>query len=397
MYTATSAADGFKQYIGLMASDLSLYEMSSAQAEAGGGRTESCRGARFMDIAKDGGREGMHPMYEIPFIHRTSLETSWMTEDRHLPPTPAASLSSSTSGMTKSGVVDMNSVLSRSRHRALGVRVLLSEEPSQHMPSPSSHQSRASAPLGHSHMLSLKSTHIHISLRDMTYRFDPLSRWFNRIPELFTGTHSPAPPPSPNDTASTVSVPAEFSKTRISISVQKLLVDFCQPKLTAYEGAESRLLLSIGKLQLSSTLVSNSPRVGFKFSMDDLSVRIGNRLLRNNLLEQSPIDVDGRYIEEYLDELTLHTASTPSPLPLDLDTFLDAHGIVTMGSIDHLECRLDLNSTYRLPPSSPVGTSGEKVSGEHATVVLSFEATAGTCYFYGCADSMHLLAVGTSR
>lgn len=404
VYNATSVAEGFKQYVGLMASDISLYEMASSQAEAGGGRAESCQGARFWDINTDSDR-GPHDMHNIPFIHRTSLETSWMTENVKIPTSQSSGsgMSGSRSNiMSKSALVHMNSVLSRSKHRALGVRVLICEEPSAPMQSPRRR--------GASQMMTMKSTHIHISLRDMTYRIDPLSRWFNRIPELFTniGTSEDSPPsPSqaPEVAASSTSLTTEFNRTRLSISVQKLLVDFCQPKLSAYEGAESRLLLSIGNLQLSSTLVSNSPRVGLKLLVNDVSIRIGNRLLRNPLLEQSPVDVDGRYIEEYLLEDESHRVSgrrdishqhqQPLVLSLDFDSFIDVHQIVTMGNIDHLECKLDLNAAYKAPPLSPDKKylQGSITQNSDKCVAVSFEATAGTLFLYGCADSLHLLAV----
>jgi hypothetical protein len=337
-----------------------------------------------------------------------------MTENVSLPPTSvgAGAPGTSSSGVfSRSGLVDMNSVLSRSKHRALSVRVLVSEEPSTFMPSP---VKGSGGGANASQVLSLKSTHIHISLRDMTYRFDPLSKWFNRIPELFApraqdgkaGTGAG----SKEESVGGQTAVTEFGKTRLSISVHKLLVDFCQPKLTAYAGAESRLLLSIGSLQLSSTLVSNSPRVSLKLGVHDVSIRIGNRLLRNALLEQSPVDVDGRYIEEYSSELDVQDdregrdigigiASSkwrqhePAELPIDFDSFLDCHGIVTMGNIDHLDCRLDLNSTYTPPPTSPdrrhMGPQEEK----NQYVAVAFEATAGTCFFFGCADSLHLLTV----
>lgn len=398
VYNSSTPLEGFKQYVGLMASDLSLYEMSTARAEKGGGRAESCQGARFFDTNPDLAPPDAYQMYGVPFIHRTSLETSWMTENVSLP-TPVSG--TSTSGvLSRSGIVDMNSVLSRSKHRALSVRVLVSEEPSTFMFSTVKEVSGINT----SQMLSLKSTHVHITLRDMTYRFDPLSRWFNRIPELFSPPVTAEKPTDATEgSGGQITSVTEYGKTRLNISVQKLLVDFCQPKLATYIGAESRLLLSIGSLQLSSTLVSNSPRVSLNLGVCDVSIRIGNRLLRNRLLEQSPVDVDGRYIEEYAAE-----SGAPSrngialdrgrqhellDLPMDFDSFIDAHGIVTMGNIDHLDCRLDLNSTYKRPPFSPsrkVMVQEDEIS---QYVAVSFEATAGTCFFFGCADSLNLLTV----
>jgi hypothetical protein len=73
VYNCSSPLEGFKQYVGLMASDISLYEMSTARAESGGGRAESCRGARFFDSNPRLAPPDVYQMYGIPFIHRTSL------------------------------------------------------------------------------------------------------------------------------------------------------------------------------------------------------------------------------------------------------------------------------------------------------------------------------------
>mmetsp|Transcript_23429 Transcript_23429/g.34384 ORF Transcript_23429/g.34384 Transcript_23429/m.34384 type:complete len:2514 (+) Transcript_23429:183-7724(+) len=357
VYSSSSNVDGFKQYVGLMASDLSLYEMSTSEAEGGCGRGDLCKGARFWEV--DGTSQTLH---NIPFIHRTSLETSWMGEAKGTP-----------DGTRR----ETSGVFQRPTHRVLSARIIVCEEPSTF--------TRASS-LSVSQALALKTTHIHLSLCDMTYRFDPFSRWFSRIPELFSQDAYVGSGPSPE----TPPPVTQFGKTRITVSVRKLLVDICQPHLHPSDKAdnkrraESRMLISVGHLGLSSTLVSNSPRIGLKLSVKDLSLRVGNVLTRDPKLEQSPVDICGMYPEEYTSHSDVERSTrTTNSLTIDFDSFLDSHSIVRMGTVDYLDCRLDLNSMYRRGRADLTASRGP--------VAMAFELAGGTCFFYGCADSLRVL------
>jgi hypothetical protein len=297
----------FKQYIGLLASDISLYE---SPAEDSLSAPQSCKGARVEENFS-----------RVPLLHRTSLEQSWISSN-----------------------------FQRSKHRVLSVRFLSSEE------------------LQVDAFASHKSSAIHISLRDITYRFHAAPVWFSRIPKFFTL-------PMTETTLPTLDSPkrsSPFGQTHLSISIQKLFIDFCQPDLP--NSSQSRLVLNLGLLTVNSTLISNTPRVGVKIKVSDVSLRVSNKLLLDPTWEQSPLGPQGIY-EEELEEAVGKN--------LDLDTFLDVHGLVIMSTLDHLECRIDLNSDQR----------NKHFADQPRAPVVAVEATAGLCCLYGCADSLLVLTV----
>jgi hypothetical protein len=301
--------------MGLLASDISLYERLVRDPPA----TQnpfSCKGARVPENAST-----------VPLIHRTSLEKSWISSN-----------------------------FQRSKHRVLSVRYLSSEE------------------LRPESFPSHKSSAIHISLKDMTYRFDPAPRWHTQIPRFFSLTSLDSPPPveSPQHSHAVTT----FGQTHLSVSVQKLMLDFCQPHLPA-PSSQSRLIVSLGLLTVNSTLISNTPRIGIKIKVSDVSLRLSNRLHQEASWEQSPLGVTGVYLEEF---------EEAGDSNLDLDSFFDVHGLVIMSTFDHLECRIDLNSDQR----------NKHVLGHPSAPVVAVEATAGVCCLYGCADSLLVLTVRSS-
>lgn len=297
----SSVSDMTKQFIGLMASDISLFELPFGGTV--GANDNYSRGARVPEN-----------FARVPFLHRTSLEQSWKSN------------------------------FQRSKHRVLSVRYLCSEE--IHADSFPSH----------------KVSSLHIALKDMTYRFHASPVWFKKIPQYFTLT-SHASPVSPDRSSS-------FGQTHLNISVQKFMIDFCQPHLP------SRLILSLGLLTVNSTIVSNAPRIGIKLKVSDVSVRLSNRLLLDSKWEQSPLGPHGLYEEE------LHEVDGGSLI--DIDSFYDIHALVIMSTFDHLECRIDLNSDQK----------NKHFSGDQPRVpVIALEANAGLCCLYGCADSLLVLSV----
>jgi hypothetical protein len=309
VYNST-VPDVFRQYIGLLASDISLYE--SPTQDSSPRAPQSCKGARVQENFS-----------RVPFLHRTSLEQSWISSN-----------------------------FQRSKHRVLSVRFLSTEE------------------LQSDSCGSHKSSVIHVSLRDMTYRFHAAPLWFSRIPKFFTLAESSEP------TAAAAESPqrsSPFGQTHLHISIQKFLVDFCQPDLP--NSSQSRLILNLGLLTVNSTLISNTPRVGIKIKVSDVSLRVSNKLLQNPNLEQSPLGPNGVY-EEEIEETVVERN-------LDLDTFLDVHGLVIMSTLDHLECRIDLNSDQR----------NKHFADQPRAPVVAVEATAGLCCLYGCADSLLVLTV----
>jgi hypothetical protein len=312
IYNST-VSDVARLYIGLLASDISLYERP-ANEDSGTRDMFSCKGARVPQTAS-----------AVPLLHRTSLEKSWISSN-----------------------------FQRSKHRVLSVKFLSSEE------------------LLPDNFPSHKSSAIHISLRDMTYRFDPAPRWHTKIPKFFSLTSSGTSTPS-GESQQPVQTSTTFGQTHLSVSIQKLMLDFCQPELPTTP-SQSRLIVSLGLLTVNSTFISNTPRIGIKIKLSDVSLRVSNKLLQDARWEQSPLGPNGVYLEE---------SGEVGGTNLDLDSFFDLHGLVIMSTFDHLECRIDLNSDQK----------NKYTSGQAIAPVVAIEATAGVCCLYGCADSLLVLTV----
>ena len=342
--------------------------------------------------------------------------------------------------------------LNRPKHRALRFTVCMEEEVTLTLPHPSLSASLASSSYGSVPNLitssSLRNTSFDLCLSDMTYRFDPTSVWFQHFPAIFdpigstdiiptttttttttTTSDSDGDIPASSTSSSSSSSPAVsvFGRTRLHLSVNKLLVDCCQPDRTeevlrhrlslthqpsssspssaSYEEkshsqshghkssrqgkkgkhhqhhqhsppADSRILLSLGGVSVSSTLVTNSNRVALSASVSDASVRVSNKLLRtprhlsadtttftsssrgerivgpiSRCLEQSPVDICGYYIEETYQQSGggggTGTAAGPggqSDLTIDFDSFVDVHGLVLMGALDRCGVKIHLNT-----------------------------------------------------
>ena len=449
----------------IKASDLSFFEMPLHQLETtatctaddnkvtnahSAGRGESCRGARFRDSAKTIDQDFFH----IPLLHRTSLESAMMGEvvDSFKDDTKVQSFSEKGTGHC------------RPKHRALRFTVCMLEEVALTVNAP---VNRSSAVVNSS---SLRNTSFDLCLSDMTYRFDPASIWFQRFPEIFDsigctdilpgGENVCEVTSSTSKSESPVPSISVFGRTRLSFTVKKLLVDCCLPdrkeellrnKLAhthklhpercvneKHDGerpgredtnkrfrSDSRLLLNIGEVTATSTLVTNSDRVALSVKLSDANVRASNKLLRNPrprfrvrnsgeygpvgcCVEQSPVDILGYYIEEVYQ----HSSSqflTEDPV-IDFDSFLDVHGFVSMGTLDHCDIKIHLNT-----PSPNLAAARQRLARERATLVdidkldstavsdnsnsefntipIAVDCSCGSIVAYGCADSLLVLMV----
>lgn len=278
-----------------------------------------------------------HTYFHIPLLHRTSLESAMMgTGD----------------GNGERGGRGVLEGLSRPKHRALRFTVCMEEEVTLTLTAPSSSSSASFLHSPTVNSSSLRNTSFDLCLSDMTYRFDPSSLWFQYFPAIFDpigstdivpGTESACDNNNSYSDASRVGTSAGissmssmssptvsvFGRTRLNLSVSKLMIDCCQPdrteeqlqrqlsltkskyrpsfpgngtntsadsctstrkktteKMSKYQqntrtpSVDSRILLSLGRVSVSSTLVTNSNRVALSATVTDASVRVSNKLLR---------------------------------------------------------------------------------------------------------------------
>jgi hypothetical protein len=359
-YNTSPSQELITRYFSLKAGDVSFYEMPVSIAELGGGIGGNCIGARTWTNLEE-----LKANVQIPLIHRTSLESN-----------------------ADFGGVKMESDRTHNNN-VFCMQILITEEI---IPD---HLKTFSPPLLKSYMSTVRNTSLHVSLRNVTYRFDPMSKWYVNLPALFDGKSYGSLAAS-DPQLSKLSKLDQFGVSKISVTVRKLMVDICIPDLSPPVSSQtnaskdfvpnpthtspmsSRLLLSIGVFTIKSTLVTNATRIGMKLSFKDVSVQIGNTLNRDNkAIEQWPLDVNGMYQEElsgYVDNQKL----------LDMDRFIDVHHMITMGSIDFMDSKIDLNSAL---PQSLV------TEEPHESAAISVLCQWGVCSFFGCADSLRLLMV----
>ena len=196
--------------------------------------------------------------------------------------------------------------------------------------------------------LNSKSVTFMMMFDDVTLAYDPLSKWLLKFVDILI-------PLSPrqilakrvgfinhSDSSATYTNPYEV--TNIAVSVNKGLIDYSCMALN------SRALISVGNLIISSTMVTNNPTFSLKFSVNDFHVRLSNSSTKRILLQQSTL---------------------PQPIPNDFGTFLALNLFVDILSIDHLENLITFHST-----TSP----------------LSIKLTMGIIRFVARIDSLDLLS-----
>jgi hypothetical protein len=352
---------------------------------------------------------------QIPLIHRTSFESYhddiWNTRNI------SRSEKSSIEGKIQHNSVFYLSILVTEEDARFtqASQLHLRNSSTRHKPSTSSKPTESEQTL----IPAIRNTDLTIELRNVTYRFDVRSKWYERFFELFSNSSSgkegkiSRSDSSPIDT--TICSTA-FGVTKLSVLVRKLTLDTCFPSIvprnvvdessnmnaSSYsphsgKSTSSRLLIGVGNLTLKSTLVSNSPRISIKVSCKDFTVRISNKLLQDATKEQSPLDVNGLYIEEYVDASVggvngkkEKSEAKAKVTILDADQYYDAHGLIVMGAIDSLDCKVDFNSK---PVDAMESASQMHLNDPHANAAVSVSCDWGECCFFGCADSLRVLAV----
>jgi hypothetical protein len=177
-----------------------------------------------------------------------------------------------------------------------------------------------------------------------------------------------------------------FEITKVSVRVRKCLIDYCCEEIS------SRVLVSVGLLSVSSTIVSNSPNYSLKFGVNDFSLLISNKLIHNVEFEQSPLDVMGNFTnittnqDIYSDNKSIlkggrnNENDNKKPdnfITLDYDRFIDAHGFVQLATVDHLDNTI---------------TFVDKDAHKNNNIALILKLAMGQCCVYACVDSLEVLS-----
>ena len=155
----------------------------------------------------------------------------------------------------------------------------------------------------------------------------------------------------------------QFSMTKISIRVHKLCVDYeCSSTSTSIQ---SRMLLSLGSMALSTTIANNSNCYLLKVSVKDLVLHLSNHILRNPLFEQNPLNINGsrNMVEDttgtgaqhnegviFTDGVTHSGGRQVKRFTLDFDRFLDEHDLIQVISVDDVTALVGFN-----PPKQSSG------------------------------------------
>lgn len=260
-----------------------------------------------------GPRYGSHK-YCIPFIHRTTLHCPWDHAVDEAKDNPFGS-------------------------HVFDFQLMLSDE-----------NSDVTALAG----LVTKSMELHLTLQDVTIRYDPSSVWLLKIMELLT----PAPPPVSAETEAKTATPEAYRVTKVGILVSRFMIDYASPQ------TPSRCLFSVGLLTLACQVVSTSPQIGFKFTVHDVALHLSNSC-NDRLhpeLEQHPLDA------------TCARFQCKNKVLADVDSFMDAHDMVQLCTFDFIELVVVMH---------------DKRTG--AGLLIS--TNIGVCCLYACIDSLNVFTV----
>ena len=157
----------------------------------------------------------------------------------------------------------------------------------------------------------------------------------------------------------------QFSMTKISIRVHKLCVDYECSSTSTSTSIQSRMLLSLGSMALSTTIANNSNCYLLKVSVKDLVLHLSNHILRNPLFEQNPLNINGsrNMVEDttgtgaqhnqgvlFTDGVTHSGGRQVKRFTLDFDRFLDEHDLIQVISVDDVTALVGFN-----PPKQSSG------------------------------------------
>lgn len=387
-------------YVGIVAEDFAIFETSMSN----GPYAEW--GERGLPLSRDRDKLNSHALgsSDRPFLHRTTLHVS-------------STINNTYSSRSRSGSKDTQKHAQEHKEdqykdfsggmRQFSVAPSISSQNSERQPHVFGFQLLMTDEIpSKGNDLGTRSMAFHMDFQDVSLRFDPTSSWIMRAVELLTpltpaqqlearenrrlkrdkmlrkeqlrkgidpsllcqkdrdNTHNQSvgktdhSAPSPKVSSSKI-----FEVTRVSVSVRKCLIDYgCQLQ-------NSRILVSVGLLTMSSTIVSSSPSFRLKFVVEDFNLFLSNKLLDDASPEQTPLRRFGTSERARAMQPQSYQKST---VALDFDTFIDAHSFVQIATVDRLENIVSF-----------LDSSG---------VALALRFTLNQCCMYGCVDSLDVLS-----
>lgn len=195
-------------------------------------------------------------------------------------------------------------------------------------------------------------------------------------------------PPSPLDLLEKKKV-LQFSMTKIIVRVHKLCVDYeCSTSASTSSSSstststsslsrssmQSRMLLSLGSMSLSTTIANNSNCYLFKVSVKDLVLHLSNHILRNPLFEQNPLNINGsrnmitdtttqKIRMVAIDGALQSGGRQGKQFTLDFDRFLDEHDLIQVVSVDDVTALVGFN-----PPKQSSGGVSEDLGPDSYSI-----------------------------
>jgi hypothetical protein len=237
-----------------------------------------------------------------------------------------------------------------------------------------------------------KSVSINAELHDITFNFDPTSTFIPTITELLTpctpqqmianrkinqiqkinNKISPSIQKQNNaHNPNKKQASDQFLIIKLNVQIKQCLLDYISPIV------QSHSLISVSLITISSTIVNNSKTFSIKFNMKNLAYHLSNRIFKNPVIEQNPLNINGVrlihritpfkveeninninndiYNKKYTDMSLNSNLIENSPINqyksmekkrnvvLDLDRYLDVHCLVQLLTVDHIEAKLSLN------------------------------------------------------
>lgn len=357
-------------FFGLEVENLSAFELTDEQM-----KNASCGSG----ISAIGVRVGPNA-HNIPIVHVTTFARDWQTDDDNT--SGNKSIIGSIVGASASQAAN------GSRNWTLSVGALITEDK----------------------VLNTLSTSLHLDFQDVTIRYDPLSRWLFNLIDILTPLTLKELIPSFNHGKSMTAKPINPSALQspietlhLRVTVRQALLDYCAVIRPIKNengevlnsgtdfGASSeyisapRMLVSLGKLVVGTTIISKSHQLGLKIGVSDISLRLTNSILRDNRFELVPLGVNGVFSTIGQNTQLNDRNEIFRPCCRYFEDFIDAHAFVRMGKIRKIEMMLRINGGIKL------GQSGEEIDDDSGRIDIA--ATVDDIYCCGCADSLNILGV----
>ncbi|RLN63319.1 hypothetical protein BBP00_00004244 [Phytophthora kernoviae] len=193
-----------------------------------------------------------------------------------------------------------------------------------------------------------------------------------------------------------LAVPPKTVFTKLFVNFYDVIVDYAPPTLS------SRVILVLGKISVSSNVVTGAVMQGYKISAGDLELflthsrasydEIDEAILGNELFLRSNPNTTTKKVLKFTDTYRRSSGSLDATYP-SLLTFLEKFGFLQIVTMDFVDVFLRV----LVPPSALDATSASRVQLKDkaptppAPPEMSVELNLGTANIYACFDSFNTL------